>query len=161
MKKNELVRLYLYEIVNLYFRSSSYDSFLTALPSLEKWKEYSELLLYEFEAHRDISEKRRFYRCSMVVSKIQMREMGNLENGPQDRSKSMYRRRINRKAEEESDPVNGIRRVSNERRFSNDIQDRNGKNWRENDIREIFTVIICTKIKYSRRIFSFKIVQVL
>lgn len=128
MKKNELVRLYLYEIVNLYFRSPSYDSFLTALPSLEKWKEYSELLLYEFEAHRGISEKRRFYRCSMVVSKIQMREMGNLENGPQDRSKSMYRRRINRKAEEESDPVNGIRRVSNERRFSNDIQDRNGKN---------------------------------
>lgn len=128
MKKNELVRLYLYEIVNLYFRSPSYDSFLTALPSLEKWKEYSELLLYEFEAHRDISEKRRFYRCSIVVSKIQMREMGNLENGPQDRSKSMYRRRINRKAEEESDPVNGIRRVSNERRFSNDIQDRNGKN---------------------------------
>lgn len=127
MKKNELVRLYLYEIVNLYFRSSSYDSFLTALP-FEKWKEYSELLLYEFEAHRDISEKRRFYRCSMVVSKIQMREMGNLENGPQDRSKSMYRRRINRKAEEESDPVNGIRRVSNERRFSNDIQRRNGKN---------------------------------
>lgn len=102
MKKNELVRLYLYEIVNLYFRSSSYDSFLTALP-FEKWKEYSELLLYEFEAHRDISEKRRFYRCSMVVSKIQMREMGNLENGPQDRSKSMYRRRINRKAEEESE----------------------------------------------------------
>lgn len=128
MKKNELVRLYLYEIVNLYFRSPSYDSFLTALPSLEKWKEYSELLLYEFEAHRGISEKRRFYRCSMVVSKIQMREMGNLENGPQDRSKSMYRRRINRKAEEESDPVNGIRRVSNERRFSNDIQRRNGKN---------------------------------
>lgn len=128
MKKNELVRLYLYEIVNLYFRSSSYDSFLTALPSLEKWKEYSELLLYEFEAHRGISEKRRFYRCSIVVSKIQMREMGNLENGPQDRSKSMYRRRINRKAEEESDPVNGIRRVSNERRFSNDIQRRNGKN---------------------------------
>lgn len=127
MKKNELVRLYLYEIVNLYFRSPSYDSFLTALP-FEKWKEYSELLLYEFEAHRGISEKRRFYRCSMVVSKIQMREMGNLENGPQDRSKSMYRRRINRKAEEESDPVNGIRRVSNERRFSNDIQDRNGKN---------------------------------
>lgn len=127
MKKNELVRLYLYEIVNLYFRSSSYDSFLTALP-FEKWKEYSELLLYEFEAHRDISEKRRFYRCSMVVSKIQMREMGNLENGPQDRSKSMYRRRINRKAEEKSDPVNGIRRVSNERRFSNDIQRRNGKN---------------------------------
>lgn len=128
MKKNELVRLYLYEIVNLYFRSPSYDSFLTALPSLEKWKEYSELLLYEFEAHRGISEKRRFYRCSIVVSKIQMREMGNLENGPQDRSKSMYRRRINRKAEEESDPVNGIRRVSNERRFSNDIQGRNGKN---------------------------------
>lgn len=128
MKKNELVRLYLYEIVNLYFRSPSYDSFLTALPSLEKWKEYSELLLYEFEAHRGISEKRRFYRCSIVVSKIQMREMGNLENGPQDRSKSMYRRRINRKAEEESDPVNGIRRVSNERRFSNDIQRRNGKN---------------------------------
>lgn len=127
MKKNELVRLYLYEIVNLYFRSPSYDSFLTALP-FEKWKEYSELLLYEFEAHRGISEKRRFYRCSMVVSKIQMREMGNLENGPQDRSKSMYRRRINRKAEEESDPVNGIRRVSNERRFSNDIQRRNGKN---------------------------------
>lgn len=103
MKKNELVRLYLYEIVNLYFRSSSYDFFLTVLPSLEKWKEYSELLLYEFEAHRGISEKRRFYRCSMVVSKIQMREMGNLENGPQDRSKSMYRRRINRKAEEESE----------------------------------------------------------
>lgn len=64
----------------------------------------------------------------MVVSKIQMREMGNLENGPQDRSKSMYRRRINRKAEEKSDPVNGIRRVSNEGRFSNDIQGRNGKN---------------------------------